>query len=148
MGSLTSVPVSEDEATIPDDGEVDSDVLRDISRKRNALAACPEGHTDRGQLAAELGEVLYTGYEQSGDIALIREGVKVEREALSLRPRGHPDRALSCSDLAAFLLEDYRQAKDVAFLDEAIELGREALAFATIGPSLESGQLQQSCRLT
>jgi tetratricopeptide (TPR) repeat protein len=125
------MPVSDSEATMPDDGL--ADILRDIDHKREALAACPEGHPDRGQRASELGEILRTGYQQIGDVALINEGIKFQREALALYPQSHPDWALSYSDLGLSLYEHCKQARDVAILNEAIELHRKALALRPPG---------------
>jgi tetratricopeptide (TPR) repeat protein len=105
----------------------------DIEHRREALAACPQGHQDRGQLAADLGIILYAGYYGFGDIALIKEAIKVQREALDLHPHEHPDRPSSCANLGAFLFEDYKQSGYIAVLDEAIELEREALVLLPLG---------------
>jgi tetratricopeptide (TPR) repeat protein len=115
----------------PDDGQADS--LRDIDHKREALAACPKGHPNRGHPTLELGEILCTGYRQIGDVALTNEGITVQREALALHPRSHPDRARHCSDLELSLYEHCKQAPDVAIFNEAIELHRKALALRPPG---------------
>jgi tetratricopeptide (TPR) repeat protein len=114
--------------TQPEDADADADAIWEaIEHGREALAACPEGHPDRGQLAADLGMILYPGYCRFGDITLIKEGIKVQREVLDLCPRGHPDRSPICANLGVFLCEYYTQSGDIAVLDEAIELQREAL---------------------
>jgi tetratricopeptide (TPR) repeat protein len=98
-----------------------------IIAKREALAACPPGHADRGDLAGTLSYALCVYYRQTLDIALITEAIGVGREALALRPPGHPERVLSCGNLAHALLAYYDYTNDAALLDEAIALDREAL---------------------
>jgi hypothetical protein len=83
-----------------------------IMAKREALAACPPGHADRGDLAGTLSYALCVYYRQTLDVALITEAIGVEREALALRPPGHPETS-SCKPV--HVMPDHSKEREVSF---------------------------------
>jgi tetratricopeptide (TPR) repeat protein len=131
--SLASISAIDDSADATMPGDDEDAVLRDIRDTREALAACPQGHTDRAVHAHWLGHKLHMHHLQTGDVSSIKECIEAEREALALRPPSHLDRAFSCANLGNSLLVRYKQCGDPGLLDEAIELEREVLALRPPG---------------
>jgi tetratricopeptide (TPR) repeat protein len=114
-------------------GDDEDALLQKIRDRREALAACPQGHPDRAKHSQRLGYSLYARYKQCGDLSLLDEAIELEREALALLPPGHHERAVGCNNLGSSLRVRYEQCGDLGLLDEAIELQREALALRPPG---------------
>jgi hypothetical protein len=81
--------MAQDEAAMSGNNKMT--LLRNIQESREAFAACPEGHPNRGWLAARLGSQPSISYERFGNVTVINEAIEVERVALALHPQGHPD---------------------------------------------------------
>ena len=95
---------------------------------RDALAVIPDDHPDRAMYLNNLGNVLNSLYESSGDAAVLAEAVEVARDAVAATPDGHPGRALYLNNLGAALQMLYESSGDAAVLAEAVQVARDAVA--------------------
>jgi hypothetical protein len=128
-----------------------------VSLFREAVAAAPARHHDRGELLDGLGVVLQELFQRTGDIAALRAAIRAGREALAATPGRHPDRAMCMDHLraglrqqeihehatpaddpavlsnqAVDLISDYEHSGELPALTDAIALFREAAAAALV----------------
>jgi tetratricopeptide (TPR) repeat protein len=86
-----------------------------------------------GESCSNVGVTLSQHYEQAGDVAFLKEEIKLKREERALQAPGHPSRAVSCNNLGSLLHAHYEKCGEIAMLDEMIDLQREALALRPLG---------------
>jgi tetratricopeptide (TPR) repeat protein len=134
MITLPIVMISRSTSFLHDKGDVvDDPVEKEIKHYRTGLAACPNGHPQRGDACGFLANSLYRRYKETYSTALLDEVIALGREILALRPIGHPDHARSCNNLGTALSERYNITGTTELLDEMITLHHAALAVQPVG---------------
>jgi tetratricopeptide (TPR) repeat protein len=101
----------------------------------------PVGHPNRPASLHNLANVLWTRYEQLGDMEDLQSAIRLYHEALSLCPIGHPNRPKSLNNLASALQIRYSQLEEVEDLHSAIRLCQEALSLRPTGHPDRSSSL-------
>jgi tetratricopeptide (TPR) repeat protein len=98
-------------------------------RQREALETGGDGPTAQGVFHLQLGAILTSRAELTGEVSQLTEAVTVLRQATSLMPPEHASRLLLATSLAeALRLHSKTAAEDsVAELNEGIAVLREAL---------------------
>ncbi|KAG8989476.1 hypothetical protein FRB94_014370 [Tulasnella sp. JGI-2019a] len=80
-----------------------------------------------------IGELLQTRFDRSGDMGDLDESIRHQQTALSLQPIGDPIRASPLSSLGNALRTRFRRRGDMVDLDESIRRYQEALSLYPIG---------------
>ncbi|KAF9241768.1 TPR-like protein [Melanogaster broomeanus] len=93
----------------------------------------PEGHPEHLSSLNNLGNALWTWFDQQGDGKGLDEAIEHHQSALQLMPEGHPDYSGSLNNLANALWTRFEQRGDGKDLDEAIEHHQSALQLRSEG---------------
>ncbi|KAF5659045.1 hypothetical protein FCIRC_12646 [Fusarium circinatum] len=103
--------------------------LRDsIKASRNAIAALPEAHPNRGTILDQLSTKLGLLFMQTRELVLIEENIAVQREAVEVTPISNPKRVLFLANLAAPLTGLHQVLGNKEDLDEAIQICHDVIA--------------------
>jgi tetratricopeptide (TPR) repeat protein len=94
---------------------------------REAEDLCPPGLTLHVLCLDTLGNMLWTRFDQSGDLDSLAEAVERYRQALDLFPQGDPNSSPSLNNLGNALQTRFNQLGDLDSLAEAVNLHRQAL---------------------
>jgi tetratricopeptide (TPR) repeat protein len=108
---------------------------RGIGALRTALSLTPPGHQQRGMILSNLGALLYSRFEQTGEQATLQEAVDRHRDALTATTAVHSERGKRLSNLVIALIASARVSGDATYLDEAFPLCAQALATMPAGDS-------------
>ena len=92
-----------------------------------AIDAAPPDHPGRPGYLSNLGVVLRTRFDRTGDIADMDTAVTVGQQALDATPPGHPDHAMYLANLSVAQQTRYGRTGNAADLDAAIATGRQAV---------------------
>ncbi|KAG9029322.1 hypothetical protein FRB95_005486 [Tulasnella sp. JGI-2019a] len=106
----------------------EEDLVCSITSWQNALALCPMGHEIRASILKNLGKLLRSRFDRSGDMGDLEESIRHQQAAISLWPIDHPVRPSSLSQLGNALRTRFNQRGDMADLDESICRYQEALS--------------------
>jgi tetratricopeptide (TPR) repeat protein len=110
-----------------------------IEAQREALRLTPEGHALRGMFQSNLGAMLSSRFEYTGDTEALREALGHHREAVAATPDDHSEREKQLANLAICLILQARHLHDDSMLNEALELYEHMLGTLPAG---DSGQGQ------
>ena len=97
-----------------------------VTLHRIALQCSPKW-LGRCAVTNSLADILYTRFEELGQMSDLEEALSLYRDALELRPQGHPDRALSLGNIANCIQARASRLGALADLDEALALYRDTL---------------------
>lgn len=103
-----------------------------IKALREALALIPDGHVQQAMLLSNLGGLLDSRFEHTGDEASLEEALSIHRRAVELTPPDHSNRGPHVSNLGIALLHRARISGNVADANRAVAVLGEALT--AIGP--------------
>jgi tetratricopeptide (TPR) repeat protein len=106
-----------------------------IEAQREALRLTAERHALRGMFQSNLGAMLGSRFEHTGDAEALREAIRHHREAIAATPDDHSEREKQLTNLAIGLILQARHSRDESLLDEAIELCDHALGALPAGDS-------------
>ncbi|KAB5581229.1 hypothetical protein GE09DRAFT_1085583 [Coniochaeta sp. 2T2.1] len=73
------------------------------------------------------GNMLWSRYERTGEIADLKEAITVARQAVDQTPDDHPARAVWLNNLGNMLESRYERRGEMADLEEAITIARQAV---------------------
>jgi tetratricopeptide (TPR) repeat protein len=112
-----------------------------ISSHRKSVTLRPLGHPYRSISLNNLGNILYTRFEQLGRMEDLEDAISSHREALTLRPLGDRHRPSSLNNLGNALFIRFEQLGRMEDLEAAISSHREALTLRPLGDRYRSGSL-------
>ncbi|KAG8985114.1 hypothetical protein FRB94_004028, partial [Tulasnella sp. JGI-2019a] len=107
--------------------QLDEDLNGSIESWKNVLELCPIGHEIRSSILKNLGKLLLTRFDRTGDMADLEESIRHQQAALSLWPMDHPIRPSSLRNLGKALKTRFDLRGDTTDLDESILHYREVL---------------------
>jgi uncharacterized protein YjbI with pentapeptide repeats/predicted RNA-binding protein with RPS1 domain/tetratricopeptide (TPR) repeat protein len=110
------------------DREVDLDA--DIERAYHELETKRHSATTRAALLSNLGAMLRTRFERTGEFPDLDEAVRLGEDSVKAARRRDRNRAGYLSNLSSALHTRYRFGGALADLDRAVSLGEDALAAA------------------
>ncbi|MEU9847061.1 CHAT domain-containing protein [Streptomyces sp. NPDC047985] len=120
------------------------DLAEALRRLRQAEALTPPGHPDRPTALNDLGLVLTSGYQRSGEPEELNEAVRALREAVALTPEGHQMLGLRLLNLGAALGLRHQLTEDGEDLREAQECRRRAAALPGLGRAHQAALLSST----
>jgi tetratricopeptide (TPR) repeat protein len=103
-----------------------------IRNLRDALRLSPPGHAQRAMLLTNLGALLLSRFEQTGERDVLDEAVRVSRDATTAAPPEHADRGRHLSNLGVALVHQARISDKPSDSRKAIDVIRQALE--VVGP--------------
>lgn len=103
-----------------------------IENLRDALRLSPPGHAQRAMLLTNLGALLLSRFEQTGERDVLDEAVRVSRDATTAAPPEHADRGRHLSNLGVALVHQARISDKPSDSRTAIDVIRQALE--VVGP--------------
>jgi CHAT domain-containing protein/tetratricopeptide (TPR) repeat protein len=103
-----------------------------IKLLREALALIPDGHAQQAMLLSNLGGLLDSRFEYTGDKASLEEALGIHRRAVELTRPDHSNRGPHVSNLGIALLHKARISESDADVNHAVAVLDEALT--AIGP--------------
>ena len=103
-----------------------------IENLRDALRLSPPGHAQRAMLLTNLGALLLSRFEQTGERDVLDEAVRVSRDATTAAPPEHADRGRHLSNLGVALVHQARISDKPSDSGTAIDVIRQALE--VVGP--------------
>lgn len=98
-----------------------------IKLLREALALIPDGHVQQAMLLSNLGGLLDSRFEHTGDKASLEEALGTHRRAVELTPPDHSNRGQHVSNLGIALLHKARISENEADVNQAVAVLDEAL---------------------
>ncbi len=108
-----------------------------IRNLRDALRLSPPGHAQRAMLLTNLGALLLSRFEQTGERDVLDEAVRVSRDATTGAPPEHADRGRHLSNLGVALVHQARISDKPSDSRKAIDVIRQALE--VVGPGAGRG---------
>lgn len=105
-----------------------ADLAEALRLLRQAVALMPPSHPERPVALNDLGEVLKSSYERTGDAQELNEAVQAQREAVALTPEGHEMLGVRLLNLGSTLGLRHLLTEDGEDLREAQECSRRAAA--------------------
>ncbi|KAG9029630.1 hypothetical protein FRB95_005066 [Tulasnella sp. JGI-2019a] len=111
----------------------DEDLGDCIKSWKEALALCPISHDGRSSILKNLGKLLRTRFDRTGDVGDLEGSIRHQQAALSLWPMGHPILPSSQSNLGNALRTRFNLLGDMADLEESIRHYRGALSLHPVG---------------
>jgi tetratricopeptide (TPR) repeat protein len=103
-----------------------------IENLRDALRLSPPGHSQRAMLLTNLGALLLSRFEQTGDRDVLNEAVCVSRDATTAATPRHADRGRHLSNLGVALVQLTKISDKPRDSGNAIDIIRQALE--VVGP--------------
>jgi tetratricopeptide (TPR) repeat protein len=103
-----------------------------IENLRDALRLSPPGHAERAMLLTNLGALLLSRYEHTGERDALDEAVRVSRDATTAAPPEHADHGRHLSNLGVTLVHQARTSDKLSDSRRAIDVIRQALE--AVGP--------------
>jgi tetratricopeptide (TPR) repeat protein len=98
-----------------------------IENLRDALRLSPPGHTQRAMLLTNLGALLLSRFEQTGERDVLDEAVRVSRDATTAALPEHADRGRYLSNLGVALVHQARISEKIDDSSKAIDVIGQAL---------------------
>jgi hypothetical protein len=100
-----------------------------------AVAAIPEGHSDRAGRLNSLGNAVLTLFEYTGEQGVLAEAVEALRAAVAATPEDSPDRAMYLSNLGGTLRVLFGHTGEQGALVEAVAVWNAPAEFWPPTPS-------------
>ncbi|CUS09066.1 unnamed protein product, partial [Tuber aestivum] len=104
------------------------DLQQAIKNGEEALAATPQGQSNRALMHNNLGSWLSTRFGRIGDLGDLQNAIKHGEKALAATPQDHPDRVAMHSNLGKWLSMRFDRTGDLGNIQKAIKHGELALA--------------------
>jgi CHAT domain-containing protein/tetratricopeptide (TPR) repeat protein len=111
----------------------DDDLRRSIEWHGRAVASAPKGSISYQDALAQRGHALLWGYEQTGDVSLVEQALRVQEEAVEITTVEHPLYPGRLSGLGNALAATFHLTGHRPHLDRALELYERAIALSPAG---------------
>jgi tetratricopeptide (TPR) repeat protein len=111
----------------------DDDLRRSIECHGRAVASAPKGSIHRLDALTHRGHALLWGYEQTGDVSLVEQALRVQEEAVQITGVQDPVYPGRLSGLGNALAATFHLTGHRPHLDRALELYERAIALSPAG---------------
>jgi tetratricopeptide (TPR) repeat protein len=98
-----------------------------IGLLRRALGLIPPGHTQQAMLMTNLGTLLLSLFEQTGERDTLDEAIRLSRQAVAAAPPGHSNRGQYLSNLGVALVHQAQISDDNRDAGQAVTVLGQAL---------------------